>query len=270
MNDDTVYAEILYRLRAIEREHDVQVLFAVESGSRAWGFASSDSDYDVRFVYKHRPEWYQSLWSDQKRDVIEPKISDKLDLSGWDVRKTLRLLRKSNPSFIEWTQSPIVYANDGVFLSRVKEILPAVYSPRSSCAHYGSMAVANMREHLSGDSVKLKKYLYVLRPLLASKYVQAHRTPPPLPIVELLPMFGGDSQAMQALTDLIKKKASAGELGVGEPIESLNDFIAAELGTIHLFEETRDNREADRLVEELYASTVYGRNSDNCRALVFC
>ena len=251
--------EVLRRLACIEREHDVEVLFAVESGSRVWGFASPDSDYDVRFVYRHRPEWYQSLWSDMRRDVIEPKIVDDIDLSGWDVRKALRLFRKSNPSFVEWTQSPIIYVDDGVFLRRAREVLPAIYSPRAGYEHYRSMAKANQREHLSGDSVKLKKYLYVIRALLARKYVLNHRLPPPLPILELLPMFGSDYCAKAALLELIERKATVGELGTGEPLEALNDFISGE-NVEHVFKETRDDREADRLVEELYATTVYGRH----------
>jgi predicted nucleotidyltransferase len=112
--------------------------------------------------------------------------------------------------------------------------------------------------------VKLKKYLYVIRALLARKYVLEHRLPPPLPIVELLPMFGGDGQAKQALVELIKAKGEVGELGMGEPVEALNDFIAFELGHTHIFKEVRDDRRADRLVEELYTSTVYGPFRHDC------
>ena len=257
--------EILLRLKAVERNHDVEVLFAIESGSRVWGFASPDSDYDVRFVYRHKPEWYQTLWADQKRDVIEPETIDVIDMSGWDVRKALRLFRKSNPSFVEWTQSPIVYVDNGTFLPQARRILPDVYSATAGYYHYRSMAAANMREHLSGSRVKLKKYLYVIRALLARKYVLTHRLPPPLPIVELLPMFGSDYCAKAALVELIAKKAEVGELGMGEPVEALNDFIAFELAHTHIFKEVRDDRRADRLMEELYASTVYGSSfSDHC------
>ena len=99
--------EVLRRLDAVEREEDVRVLYACESGSRAWGFASPDSDYDVRFIYVHRPDWYLSIVD--RRDVIERPIVDEYDLSGWELRKTLRLFRKSNPPLIEWLGSPIVY-----------------------------------------------------------------------------------------------------------------------------------------------------------------
>lgn len=143
-------------------------------------------------------------------------------------------------------------------MGRVREALPAVYSPLAGYEHYYSMARSNMREHLSGDSVKLKKYLYVIRALLARKYVLEYRLPPPLPIVDLLPMFGSDHCAKTALVDLIAKKAELGELGMGEPVQVLNDFIAIELGRTHIFKETRDDRRADRLMEGLYTSTVYG------------
>lgn len=89
--------EILKRLTDIEGEEDVKIFYACESGSRAWGFPSADSDYDVRFLYRHPEEWYLSVDLEEKRDVIERPINDDLDISGWDLRKALKLLRKSNP-----------------------------------------------------------------------------------------------------------------------------------------------------------------------------
>lgn len=101
--------EMRLRLRRAETEHDVRVLLAVESGSRAWGFASPDSDYDGRFIYVNRPDWYLSVGLEEQRDVIEYPIVDDMDINGWDLRKALRLFQRSNPGFVEWVQSPLVY-----------------------------------------------------------------------------------------------------------------------------------------------------------------
>lgn len=104
-----MYAEILARLEQIEKDEDVTIFYACESGSRAWGFPSADSDYDVRFIYVRPRDWYLSIDVEEKRDVIERPINDALDISGWDLRKALKLLRKSNPPLLEWLSSPIVY-----------------------------------------------------------------------------------------------------------------------------------------------------------------
>ncbi len=126
MISDDVRREIQRRLRAVEEEHDVRVLFAVESGSRAWGFPSPNSDYDVRFIYAHPREWYLSLDLEQRRDVIECEIADDIDLSGWDIRKALKLFWQSNPSFVEWLHSPIVYRDQAEFAARARALLPHV------------------------------------------------------------------------------------------------------------------------------------------------
>lgn len=110
-----VHSEIMRRIKAAEQEHNVKVLYAVESGSRAWGFASPNSDYDVRFIYAHPKDYYLTIDIEDKRDVIEYPIVDEIDINGWDIRKALKLFWKSNPAFIEWLQSPIVYLDDGFF-----------------------------------------------------------------------------------------------------------------------------------------------------------
>ena len=152
-------------LDAIEREEGVRVLFACESGSRAWGFASPDSDYDVRFVYVQPRDWYLSI-GDQ-RDVIERPIVDLYDVSGWDLRKALRLFRKSNPPMLEWLGSPIVYRERTTAAASLRRIAARSFSPRACAFHYLHMARGNYREYLQADALPLKKYLYVLRPLLA-------------------------------------------------------------------------------------------------------
>lgn len=99
--------EIQQELSRLEIQHNIQILYAVESGSRAWGFASVNSDWDVRYIYVHRPEWY--LHIDDKKDNQEEILPNDIDLAGWELRKALRLFRKSNPPMLEWLDSPIVY-----------------------------------------------------------------------------------------------------------------------------------------------------------------
>ena len=95
MIESRICRRIVNRLEEIERSESVRILLAVESGSRAWGFPSPDSDYDVRFLYARPRDWYLSI--DARRDVIECPIEDVLDINGWDIRKALHLLLKANP-----------------------------------------------------------------------------------------------------------------------------------------------------------------------------
>src|SRR5579872_572701 len=160
MHGNEVIQRVRDALAQVEAERNVRVLFACESGSRAWGFASRDSDFDVRFLYVHRRDWYLSV--EDRRDVIEQPIADDLDVSGWELRKALRLLRKSNPPLLEWLQSPLVYQRDAVFEAEFGALASRFYSPRRCFAHYLHMAWGNWRGYLhSREMVSLKKYLYV-------------------------------------------------------------------------------------------------------------
>jgi predicted nucleotidyltransferase len=125
--------EILLRLDEIEKDHNVTIFYACESGSRAWGFPSADSDYDVRFLYLHPRDWYLAIDVEEERDVIEGPISDMLDISGWDLRKALKLLRKSNPPLLEWLSSPIIYKETLTITEKVRELVPEYYSPGLAC-----------------------------------------------------------------------------------------------------------------------------------------
>lgn len=163
-------------LTKIEVENGVRILYACESGSHAWGFPSIDNDYDVRFIYVHPTEWYLSIID--KRDVIE-KADGLLDLSGWELRKALRLFRKSNPALLEWLQSPVTYREATTIPAIMKEMMGSTFSSRSSLYHYLNMAKGNLREYLQGEFVNSKKYFYVLRPILACMWIEEYRTIPP-------------------------------------------------------------------------------------------
>ena len=128
MIEESIKLEIMKRIRGAETEHGVNVLYAVESGSRAWGFASPNSDYDVRFIYAHPKDWYVAVDLEEKRDVIEYDIVDEIDINGWDIRKALRLFWKSNPAFVEWLQSPIIYVERGGFAKQARGLMKDIYS----------------------------------------------------------------------------------------------------------------------------------------------
>src|ERR1043166_5445755 len=145
-------------LTDIEQTEAVRVLYAVESGSRAWGFESTDSDYDVRFLYVRPRDWYLSIDVETKRDTIEKPITDDLDVSGWDLRKALKLFRKSNPPLLEWLQSPIVYLERFSTAVRLRELTKEYFSPKSCLHHYLHMAEGNFRQYLQTEIVRLKKY----------------------------------------------------------------------------------------------------------------
>jgi predicted nucleotidyltransferase len=223
-------AEIMHRLGRTEEEHGVRILFAIESGSRAWGFASPDSDYDVRFVYTHEPSWYQAVDLEERRDVIEYPIVDDIDLNGWDARKALRLFWKSNPAFIEWIQSPITYMDNSAFRAGALGMLPDVYAPEKGVHHYRSMARTNYRGYLREARVPLKKYFYVLRPLLAARWVQETGVPPPIEFEGLLVLVDDQPTVVAAIHELLARKRDAPELGRSAAVPVLNGFIEAELG----------------------------------------
>ena len=165
--DEIPRAEVVRRLHDLEAEHDVRAVYAVESGSRAWGFASQDSDVDARFLYVRRPESYLSVF--KRRDVIEPPVDGLFDVSGWDVQKALGLLHKSNPALLEWLRSPLVYLEADGVMAPMRALVPVAYSRRACFHHYASMAGSGYRSGLRGAAVKPKTYFYVLRPLLCCR-----------------------------------------------------------------------------------------------------
>jgi predicted nucleotidyltransferase len=229
MIEDHVREEVLARLKRAEQEHDVKILLAVESGSRAWGFASPNSDYDARFIYVNRPEWYLSVGLEEKRDVIEYPIVDDLDVNGWDLRKALRLFWKSNPAFMEWIQSPIIYIQQGTFADDSRALMRDVYSVESGIYHYRSMAKTNFRGYLQTDLVPLKKYFYVLRPLLAVRWLERYGTPAPIEFNKLLETLDGDRPLLDAIDALLEQKRASPELGLSPQVPAIQEFIVQEL-----------------------------------------
>jgi predicted nucleotidyltransferase len=228
--DPGIRAEVDARLAGIEAEFDVRVLYACESGSRGWGFASPDSDYDVRFIYVHPLSWYLKVSA--QRDVIERPISDELDINGWELRKALGLLKKGNATLIEWLNSPVVYRADGDFLQAIRDAARQTHQAERSFHHYVHMARKNYREYLRGDTVRLKKYLYVLRPLLASLWIEQGRGVAPMRFQDLVDAIVTDPNLRDAIDQLLAIKRAAGEAEYGQPLPIINAFIDGELSRL--------------------------------------
>ena len=214
-------------LTQIETDHQVRILYACESGSRAWGFASTDSDYDVRFIYVYPRDWYLSVF--QGRDVIELPIDNVLDINGWDLRKSLQLLEQSNPTLLEWIQSPIVYREAKPEMDAFRQLSQPWFSPLRGFHHYVSMAKRNFREHLRGDRVRLKKYFYVLRPLLCCRWIEQGRGVPPIEFHTLVKTLISDPALLQAIDRLLQQKMNGIESDYGSRIPAISDWIEAEL-----------------------------------------
>jgi hypothetical protein len=222
-----VRIEIERRLKEVEAQHAVRILYACESGSRGWGFASPDSDYDVRFIYAHALPWY--LQVSPARDVIELPISALLDINGWELRKALGLLKKGNATLIEWLDSPVVYRADPTFLARIHALIQKTHRTERTFHHYLHMARSNYREYLHGDRVRLKKYLYVLRPLLAALWIEQRRGVAPMRFDDLVNALIGDNALRVAIDQLLAIKRASPESEYGSPIVRLNQFIDVEL-----------------------------------------
>jgi predicted nucleotidyltransferase len=224
---DTVRDKILHELGIVERSKNVTILYACESGSRAWGFPSRDSDYDVRFVYIHSEmEWYFRL--QKERDVIEKTIG-RFDMVGWDMQKALRLLRKGNPPLMEKLDSPIVYIDRHGIAGRMRKLKELYFSKLAAMHHYWNMARGNHRDYLQHQTVWRKKYFYVLRPLLAIRWLEMHESPPPMEFSKLVESTGLSETLQAAIERLVKEKLEGEELGVGPRISVISKFIDREI-----------------------------------------
>jgi len=226
MVSDAIKATIQQKLREIERQENVCIFYACESGSRAWGFPSADSDYDVRLLYIHPCDWYLSI--EDRRDVIERPLVENIDLSGWEIRKALRLFRKSNPPLLEWLRSPIVYQQKFSVIDKFRDLMSVYYSPENCFHHYLHMAERIFREHLMGETVKAKRYFYVLRPLLGCRWIEAGLGPVPMEFGILVDKMISSQTLKKEIFSLMERKRSGQELDSEQKISSINGFIESE------------------------------------------
>lgn len=214
-------------LGKIESSNGIKIIYACESGSRAWGFPSANSDYDVRFIYIRPLEWYLSI--DEKGDVIDIPINNSLDISGWDLKKALQLLRKTNPPLLEWLMSPIVYFENEPIIQKMRELAKDFYFPSTCLYHYYHMAQHNYKEYLQGDIVWLKKYFYVLRPLVAMRWIEEGRGIAPTDFNVTIENLNLPEKLVQEIKELVDSKRKGTELSKGERIPIISEFIEKEL-----------------------------------------
>jgi hypothetical protein len=204
-----MYSSIMQKLQDIEKDHKVKILYAVESGSRGWGFASQDSDYDVRFIYIHPRDCYLSV--DAKKNFIEYPINDLLDINGWDIRKALQLYKKSNPSLLEWLSSPSVYMEKSNLAREMRELLTTYFAPVPTLYHYLHIAQNHLKEIYEADAVKIKKYFYILRPILACRWIEKNNTMPPMEFEKLMNNQPLDEKLRTEIAALLEKKTAGQE-----------------------------------------------------------
>ena len=225
-----IYGEIQQNLAAIEKQYDVRILLAVESGSRAWGFASVDSDYDVRFIYVRRREEYLRI--DPTKDVIEWQLDEVLDINGWDLKKVLLAFAKGNANVMEWTFSPVVY-REAPQWKALRETAVHYFSEKSALCHYYGTANNTYMSFLTGDQIKYKKYFYALRPLLCCRWIERYHTVPPVEFEKLLTMFDEPDEVLTdelyaAIRELLARKAQTQEKDLNPQMPVIIDFIREE------------------------------------------
>ncbi len=259
MSDKEIREIILHKLSEIEKKEDVKILHCVESGSRAWGFASPDSDYDVRFIYLRRPEYYLRL--EDTRDVIEWQLDDTLDINGWDFRKALILLQKSNPTLFEWNVSPIVYKTTPEWAS-LNDSINRHFLPKKGIYHYLNTARATTHDHLRGDTVKLKKYFYALRPLLACKWILDRGTPPPTLFSELVEAYL-EPEMLPLVQELVEAKVNTAEQLFSKRIQPLNDYIETQIEVVsnNLTQLVSDEKLPWTELDEIFLRFTTGENA---------
>ena len=203
-----VFQEVKTHLTQIEKEHNVVILQAIESGSRAWGFPSPDSDYDVRFIYAHTKDWYLQL--SEERDVIELPINDELDIAGWDLRKALNLANKGNAVIQEWMISPIVYQQSSLY-APLSTLISEAFNPTAVFHHYRAMAKKAYQDIEQSEQKKLKRFFYFARATLSAQWVVEKQTMPSIIFHDLLGNLVNDQQVKQELDLLIQKKSKESE-----------------------------------------------------------
>lgn len=252
---------IQQKLLDIEEKHGVKILYAVESGSRAWGFPSKDSDYDVRFIYINQPDWYLSIDPQgigTKRDVIEEPINELLDISGWEITKALRLFRKNNPPLLEWLRSEIVYYQQYAFVDNMRALESDVFYPNSMLYHYLNMAKKNYREYLQGPEVRIKKYFYVLRPVMACKWIEKYNMTPPISFHELLEDTVPEGKLKNEINQLLKRKLAGDEFDIEPRIDVINQFVEFEMERLEEYAKSLNIEVKDptELLDGLFRDTL--------------
>jgi len=240
------------RLDELENEHGFRIVYACESGSRAWGFASADSDYDVRFIYVWPRNHY--LGMDSPADSFDLGVdADLIDLSGWDLRKALRLFGKSNGAIVEWLHSPIIYREDSAFVGSWRGLTKKVFCPKANASHYGGLAKSIWRRMEEGGEVTAKKYLYTLRAVFAARMVLNDRSPAAVRFGELLDRAFVEPDLRSEINALVSEKVGGAESDEVGRIPLLDKFIGSEIEQIAVeVEALTESPSAEKTLSELF------------------
>ncbi|WP_217429836.1 nucleotidyltransferase domain-containing protein [Sphingomonas bacterium] len=215
-------------LEEVASDEQVVIPIAIESGSRAWGFPSPDSDYDCRFIFVRRQADYLTPWP--RRDVIETPLVGDLDVNGWDLGKALKLIVKGNAVVLEWLRSPFVYAADPVFRDGLLALATRLAEPGAIARHYLHLGESQRRTYFpDGQDVALKKLFYALRPAAALRWLGMHGGPvPPMHFPTLMSECDPPADVAALTAELLAAKARTRELGVAPLPSPLGAFIDAE------------------------------------------
>jgi len=249
-------SEIVQRLQEIEEQHRCHILYACESGSRAWGFASPDSDYDVRFIYHHPVDWYFRI--DTRPDTINDMLPNDIDVSAWELIKAMKLFAKGNLSLFEWLDSPEIYIKNHQFYTVLKSLIPDYFNPKKALYHYYNMATKTKEKYLCDQTVNIKKLFYIIRPLLACVWINNNKTMPPTEFKHLylskdVPDFVRDS-----IKDLLFEKYQTSEKHTTAISEELYQWICNTLPAILTSSEETDTAKKINLnpLNELIYSSI--------------
>lgn len=218
---------IIKELSGIENCENIKILYACESGSRAWGFPSLDSDYDVRFIYIRPLDWYLSI--DEQKDTLDFPINDVLDINGWDIRKALKLFRASNAVIYEWLQSPIIYKEENDFSRKLLQFSAENFSLKAAMHHYLGMTSNPFKNDLQSEEVKAKKYLYAIRSALACRWMRFNQSLPPMELGKLCGVLESNNPLIEIIVGLVEKKKELNEKEMIPKINELNKFIQVEI-----------------------------------------
>ena len=241
----SAHAVIVGHLENLMQQHRCRLLFAGESGSRAWGLQSPDSDYDVRCIYAHPSRWYLSI--EDLRETIETVFPDDIDISGYELRKALRLFSTCNISINEQIQNPVFYGGDSAFVERLCALIPSYFSKKRALFHYTNIAAQTMPQ-IQGLSVGLHRVFYIIRPLLACEWVEKEGSMPPTEFQRLLDADFLPLSLMNEVTEIMQRKAVS-TMGDRESLQLSKDLL------YWLTESLRRHQESVRLLPAGSAAT---------------
>ncbi|NMF07077.1 nucleotidyltransferase domain-containing protein [Clostridium beijerinckii] len=250
------------QLKDIEEKNNVKILYAVESGSRGWGFESKDSDFDVRFIYVHPVEWYLSVF--EGTDIIEIPVDEVLDINGWDLRKALKLMYRSNASLLEWLSSPIIYRQNQELVKGLRQVAEKYFSPISITYHYINIAKKSFDGMEGLNNVNLKKLFYVIRPILSCMWIENFNTIPPMNLQAMMEEVEMEDKVKTIIEELVIIKAERIESDTIKQPTELMEFLRDKLEYYYSYAKNiKTEKERDSsILNEFFHNTIKEYSGD--------